>query len=111
MTFHNALQRTYKIYDSLGIENMLAPFKNLPILKTSDLLNSKSLKLKNLDMISLHHLGKLPLDSKYIDVNESIRGLSNIYIADGSLLPTAVGKSPQLTIMAFVSSLYSNIRP
>ena len=56
-------------------------------------------------------MGTLPLDSKYIEVNGSIRGLSNIYIADGSLLPTAVGESPQLTIMAFVSSLYSNIRP
>ena len=108
---HNALQRTYKIYESLGIENILAPIKNSPILKTSDLLNSKSPKLKNLDMISVHHMGTLPLDSKYIERNGSIRGLSNIYIADGSLLPTAVGESPQLTIMAFVSSLYSNIRP
>lgn len=98
MTFHNALQRTYKIYDSLGIENILAPIKNLPILKTSDLLNSKSLKLKNLDMILVHHLGELPLDSKYIHVNESIRGLSNIYIADGSLLPTAFGKALNLQL-------------
>lgn len=108
---HNALQRTYKIYESLGIEKILAPIKNSPILKTSDLLKSNSCKLKSLDMISVHHMGSLPLDSKYIEKNGSIRGLPNIYVADGSLMPTAVGESPQLTIMAFVSSLYSNIKP
>ena len=65
---------------------------------------------KDLDMLSVHHMASLPIGGDDIKNDGSIR-ISQYICVDASILPTAVGESPQLTIMAFVSSLYSRIKP
>ena len=75
------------------------------------LISFEFIRVKNLnrlDMLSVHHMSSLPLGEKIVDLDGSLRGFPNIFIADASLLPSIVGESPQLTIMAFVSSLYKN---
>ena len=103
------LQRTYKIYKNMNISNVLTPEKNSVLQPLKSVLDKEIKSIGNLDIISVHHMGTLPLGSKYVSNDGSLRGFPNIYIADGSLLPSAVGESPQLTIMAFVSSLYEKI--
>ena len=105
-----ALKRTYNIYANMKISKVLSPEKKSKIQSLNSVLNKEIKSIGNLDIISVHHMGSLPLKSKYISDNGSIRGLPNIYVADGSLLPTAVGESPQLSIMAFVSSLYDDFK-
>ena len=54
-------------------------------------------------------MASLPIGGKEVENDGSVKGFPNIFI-DSSILPSHVGESPQLTIMAFVASLYSNIK-
>ena len=107
---NKALKRTYNIYANMNISKVLSPEKKSKIQDINSLIVKEIKSIGNLDTISVHHMGSLPLESKYVSSNGSIRGYPNIFVADGSLLPTAVGESPQLTIMAFVSALYDDIK-
>ncbi len=105
------MERTYNIFKELEIKNVLGPIKNSPILSIEKSLDQITNNKKDLDMLSVHHMASLPIGGDDIKNDGSIKGFPNIYVADASILPTAVGESPQLTIMAFVSSLYSRIKP
>ena len=102
------LERTYLVFNQLGIKKVLCP-----VHKSSEYTLSESIEkiMKNpykLDLLSVHHMGSLPIGGKDVEKNGSVKGYSNIFVADASLLPSIVGESPQLTIMAFVASLYKN---
>tara|TARA_Y100001933_G_C19005447_1_gene566397 strand:+ start:1958 stop:3400 length:1443 start_codon:yes stop_codon:yes gene_type:complete len=107
-SIYEIMNRTFALYQSIGITKVLCPIPSSSILKIEDSLNEIKKSNYNLDLLSVHHMGSLPLGSKLISFNGSVRDFPNIFIADSSLLPTFVGESPQLTIMAFIASLYAN---
>ncbi len=54
------------------------------------------------DFLSVHAMSSLPITNKKLMTNDGrLKGLTNLYISDGSLLPSTIGESPQQTIMAF----------
>ncbi len=103
------LERTYSIFNQLGIKKVFCPIQKSPIYDLSEATNQILKKPSKLDMLSVHHMGSLPIGGKDIKSDGGLRDFENIFVADSSLLPTIVGESPQLTIMAFVSSLYKNM--
>lgn len=48
---------------------------------------------------AFHPMGTAAL-GRVVDPTGAVRGLSGVYVADGSLLPTALGVNPMLTIIA-----------
>ncbi len=105
------MERTYDIFKELEIKKVLGPIKNSSIMNIDKSLSQITANKSDLDMLSVHHMASLPLGEDNIEKDGSIKGFPNIFVADASVLPTAVGESPQLTIMAFISSLYSQIKP
>lgn len=105
------LERTYNIFRELGIKKVLSPIKNSGILEIQDALKLINQNKNDLDLLSVHHMSSLPIGGKDVNLNGSLRNLPNIFVADGSILPSFVGESPQLTIMAFIASLYKDISP
>ena len=100
------LERTYLVFNQLGIDKVLCPSAKSPVFNLSESIFKTMKNPSNLDMLSVHHMSSLPIGGEDVEVNGSLKDFSNIFIADSSLLPTIVGESPQLTIMAFVSALY-----
>ena len=47
-------------------------------------------------------MSSIPITHKNLITEEGkINGIENLYISDGSILPSTIGESPQQTIMAF----------
>lgn len=107
-SIQEVLERTYALFNELGIDKVFCPILNSKEICLSEAIKETINKPSKLDLLSVHHMGSLPLGGELVDFDGRLKDFPNVYIADASLLPTIVGESPQLTIMAFVSSLYKN---
>ncbi len=62
------------------------------------------LRNKDLDLQAFHPLGtcRMGADPReaVVDPNGRVYGIDNLFVADGSIFPTALGVNPQMTIMA-----------
>ncbi|MBI3184018.1 MAG: GMC family oxidoreductase [Myxococcales bacterium] len=58
-----------------------------------------------LELLSMHPHGTVPMAADpgrgAVDLEGRVFGTQNLWVADGSLFPTALGVNPQLTIMAY----------
>ncbi|MDC0237190.1 GMC family oxidoreductase [Gammaproteobacteria bacterium] len=64
----------------------------------------KSLDPRNVALMTIHLMGSCAMgshDEACVDIDGRLRGYRNIYVADASIIPTALGVNPQGTIMAF----------
>ena len=102
-----ALKRTFEIITAMNASKELTSFVGSHELNISEIAELESFNISNIELLSVHHMASMPLGKEIIDNNGSVRGFPNIFVADASILPSAVEESPQLSIMAFVSSLYS----
>jgi len=64
---------------------------------------------RDLRLMAFHPLGTARADARpshgVVDQNLKVHGLDGIYVADGSVIPSALGVNPQLTIMALATRL------
>lgn len=83
-------------------------------LNIEDVQKFESLKLKpnQIEVAAFHPLGTARMSSfpngQYggvVNPNFQVFGFDNLYICDGSILPSSLGVNPQLTIMAFAHKL------
>jgi len=102
----DSLSITVEVFRSLGVDRALFPFVGSPVLSISNWRSA--FDVSKLDFVSVHQMASL-FSSPLVNANGSLSSHKNIYVADGSLLPSGIGESPQLSIMAYVSSLYSDI--
>jgi choline dehydrogenase-like flavoprotein len=96
-----------EIWFSLGARSVLTPCVSLPEMRPSDLARFKRQKAKASDWLGLsayHPLGTCRMGS---DPQQSVVkhtgeswDLDNLFVCDGSIVPTSLGVNPQLTIFA-----------
>ena len=77
--------------------------------------NPRWSKLLGGNMTTVHPLGGCPMDGrdgeKVVDHLGLVHGHRKLYVADGAILPTAVGVNPAFTIAALAERIAENIRP
>jgi choline dehydrogenase-like flavoprotein len=64
---------------------------------------------RDLKLMAFHPLGTARADARpthgVVDGRLALHGLEGLYVADGSVVPSALGVNPQLTIMALATRL------
>ncbi len=66
-------------------------------------------RARDLRLMAFHPLGTARADARQshgvVDGNLALHGVAGVHIADGSVIPSALGVNPQLTIMALATRL------
>ncbi len=66
-------------------------------------------RAKDLRLMAFHPLGTARADADpargVVDSNLQVHGVEGLYVADGSVVPSALGVNPQITIMALATRL------
>jgi choline dehydrogenase-like flavoprotein len=66
-------------------------------------------RARDLKLMAFHPLGTARADARLThgvtDGDLAVHGVSGLYVADGSVVPSALGVNPQLTIMALATRL------
>ncbi len=96
--------KTCKLLFSAGADFVVLPFAKPKFVysydEASSILNNAS--KNDFDFLSVHAMSSIPITNKNLITKDGqIRGVNNLYISDGSILPSTIGESPQQTIMAF----------
>ncbi len=93
-----------------GARKILTGIKSLPIVTPeTGLKGFDGLRVKrtDLDIAAFHPLGTCRMGSdpgsSVVDANGEVHGVTNLFIADGSIFPSSLGVNPQETIMAFAN--------
>jgi choline dehydrogenase-like flavoprotein len=67
------------------------------------------LRARDLRLMAFHPLGTARADARpdhgVVDGRLAVHGIDGLYVADGSVVPSALGVNPQLTIMALATRL------
>jgi choline dehydrogenase-like flavoprotein len=79
-------------------------------------IRPKTVQARDLKLIGFHPLGTARADSRrehgVVDGSLKLHGVEGVYVADGSVVPSALGVNPQLTIMALATRLaFSLLQP
>lgn len=95
---------------SAGAKELLFPIIGFPALRSFDdlkKLDPSAIPGSRLECFSFHPLGtcRIGTDPKraVVDPHGQLFDLENLYIADGSILPTSVGVNTQIPVMAMAS--------
>jgi choline dehydrogenase-like flavoprotein len=72
------------------------------------------LRRRDLKLMAFHPLGTARADARashgVIDGNLQLHGVTGVYVADGSAVPSSLGVNPQMTIMALATRLAFHLR-
>ena len=83
----------------------------MPELRDGDLepLRNHTVTARELKLMAFHPLGTARMAARatdgVLDASGAPHGTTNLYVCDGSAVPTALGVNPQLTIMALATRL------
>ncbi len=99
-----------ELHFTMGAEEVLLPLEDAPRARSIDELRSitrnhsdlTALELFTVHLMGTARMGTSPRDS-VVDSQGQLWELPGCYVADASLLPTALGVNPQLTIMALAT--------
>ncbi|MBI2341334.1 MAG: GMC family oxidoreductase [Deltaproteobacteria bacterium] len=101
-----------ELFFKAGAESVLLPIHTIPELTSEDgvkTIYAQKIKAKDLDLQAFHPLGTCRMGADpakaVADPHGRFYGLDNVFIADGSIFPTALGVNPMLTIMAAAAKI------
>ncbi|MGH7269812.1 MAG: GMC family oxidoreductase N-terminal domain-containing protein, partial [Polyangiaceae bacterium] len=96
-----------ELHFAMGAEYVVLPFVNHPIARSVDELRAieaTSVPFDALELLTVHMMGTAAMGARSSDSVVGLDGqlwdLPGCYVADASLFPTAIGRNPQITIMA-----------
>lgn len=95
---------TCKLLFSAGAEYIVMPFYKPKLVYSLDEAEAciENSSKNDFEFLSVHAMSSIPITHKNLITEEGkINGIENLYISDGSILPSTIGESPQQTIMAF----------
>lgn len=99
--FRSGLARMEELFRAAGAREVYLP---LPHGVAPDRARARDLKL-----MAFHPLGTARADARaehgVVDGDLQLHGVGGVYVADGSVVPSALGVNPQLTIMALATRL------
>lgn len=103
------LQRMAEIFFAAGAKDVFIPILGSEPIQADDLESFpwNELPYKRLECSSQHPLGTCHMgaskETSVVDPDGRTWDVPNVWVADGSLLPTSLGVNPQLTIMAMAT--------
>jgi choline dehydrogenase-like flavoprotein len=72
-------------------------------------VRAHDLRPGQLTLLAFHPMGTARADARpahgVVDADLRVHGTDNLYVADGSVVPSSIGVNPQITIMALASRL------
>ncbi|MHB8657821.1 MAG: GMC family oxidoreductase N-terminal domain-containing protein [Solirubrobacteraceae bacterium] len=99
--FRTGLMRIRELLEAAGAREVLLP---LPRGVAPEQARRGDLKL-----MAFHPLGSARADARpeqgVVDGRLELHGARNVYVADGAVIPSAIGVNPQMTIMALATRL------
>ncbi len=99
--FRRGLRHVQELFESAGAREVYLP---LPPGVPPERVRAKDLRL-----FAFHPLGTARADADpargVVDSNLQVHGVQGLYVADGSVVPSALGVNPQITIMALATRL------
>ncbi len=105
--FMQGITALCEIYFAAGAKEVLLPFSFKPVARSMDeihALSGKKIKWRDTEMIAQHPLGsaRMGTSADHAVVDQFYRTFEypNLFIVDGSIIPTSIGVNPQETIMA-----------
>jgi choline dehydrogenase-like flavoprotein len=99
--FRNGIGRMRELFQSAGAREVYLP---LP-----EGVEPERVRARDLRLMAFHPLGTARADADpargVVDSNLQLHGVGGLYVADGSVVPSALGVNPQITIMALATRL------
>ena len=110
-TVHAALVRLAELLAAAGASSLYLPLARMPELPGADPAPLRALDVRrgDLELMAFHPLGTARAhadpDRGVVGADLRLHGSDNVYVADGSAVPSALGVNPQITIMALATRL------
>lgn len=107
--FQRGFERLAEIFFAAGAREVVVPVTGVPTLRDGDLgpLRAARVRPRDLHLMAFHPLGTARAGADpqraVVDGDLRVHGLANLYVADGSVVPSSPGVNPQLTIMALAT--------
>ena len=115
-TVHAGLVRLAELLAAAGATTLYLPLARLPELPGADPARLRALDVRrgDLKLMAFHPLGTARAHARpergVVDGDLRLHGAENVYVADGSAVPSALGVNPQITIMALATRLAFHLR-
>ncbi len=109
--FKKAIVILVEIYWAAGAKTVFPATSVVPELRNGEMgrLREHNFKADELELMAFHPLGTCRMgrepESSVVDGNLQVHGVEGLYISDGSVIPSALGVNPQMTIMALATRL------
>ncbi|HVU00334.1 MAG TPA: GMC family oxidoreductase N-terminal domain-containing protein [Polyangiaceae bacterium] len=96
-----------ELHFAMGAEYVVMPFSEYPFVRSPDELRKlsvASVPAKSLELLTVHLMGTAAMggrpEDSVVDPSGELWDLPGCHVADASLFPTAIGRNPQITILA-----------
>jgi choline dehydrogenase-like flavoprotein len=114
-TIQFGIARAAEIHFAAGATEVYPNVGPISVIPRGKLAGFESMSLKPVDLrleafhpMSSARMGSDP-DTSVCDPRGAVRGVENLYVADGSLLPTSVGVNPMMTIIACATHVAGDV--
>lgn len=104
-----------EIFFAAGAREVIVPVAGVPALRDGDLapLREARVRPRDLSLMAFHPLGTARAGAdpgvSVVDPDLALHGVVGVHVADGSVVPTALGVNPQITIMALATRLADHL--
>jgi choline dehydrogenase-like flavoprotein len=108
-TFKRGIELLCELYWAAGAKVVYPPIEGIGELRDGDVsrVRDHELRPSQLTLLAFHPLGTARADARpehgVVDADLRVRGLENLYVPDGSAVPSSIGVNPQITIMALAT--------
>ncbi len=109
--FKRGMQALFELYVEAGALRIFLPVASHPEVAVDDpgAVERIDVRASDLKLMAFHPLGTARAHAKpgsgVVDGDLRLHGTKGLYVADGSVVPTALGVNPQETIMALATKL------
>lgn len=113
--FKKAIVILAEIYWAAGAKQVFPATSVVPELRSGEMapLRNHNFRADEFELMAFHPLGTCRMgrepESSVVDGNLQVHGVEGLYISDGSVVPSALGVNPQMTIMALATRLAYNL--
>lgn len=98
------LARVFFAAGATAVQLPVAGFGSLRSLADVDRFERAAVPARHMDLTAYHPLGtaRMGVDplASVVDANHELHDLNNLFVCDGSVVPSSLGVNPQVTIMA-----------
>ena len=113
--FKRGIELLTELYWAAGARAVFPPVESIGELRDGDVETLRRAKVRASDLVlmAFHPLGTARADARpergVVDADLRLHGTDGVYVSDGSVVPSALGVNPQITIMALATRLADHL--